>query len=130
VFSPGGTAARGCCWCGGGHFRYLLEVRGADERGVLDAIATDLNDRGSTMQTIAQWLEERGEQRGQQIGQQIGQQLGKKLGQQALLLRLLRRGFGELPAPVVARVEAADEPTLERWADQLLTADTLAAVFA
>ena len=108
-------------------FEYLLQVRGSDERGVLDVVATEL-EKGplADMQTIADWLEERGHTAGLQQGLQTGLQQG----QRNLLLRLLARRFGELPAPVVARVEAADETMLTHWAELLLTADNLGAVFA
>lgn len=82
------------------------------------------------MQTIAQWLEERGMDRGLKEGRKEGLKEGHKEGQHDLLLRLLRKRFGELPAGVVARIDAADEPSIARWAEQLLTAGTLDAVFA
>jgi hypothetical protein len=124
-------------------FEYLLQVRGSDERGILDVVATEL-EKGplADMQTIADWLEERGHtaglqkglqtglQQGLQTGLQQGLQTGLQQGQRNLLLRLLARRFGELPAPVVARVEAADETMLTHWAELLLTADNLGAVFA
>lgn len=107
-------------------FRYYLEVRGADERGVLDAIASELpGDMEASMQTIAQWLEERGMKR----GEEQGREQGRRQGQHDLLLRLLRHRFGPLPPAVLARLDAADEPTLARWAEQLFTAKTLDAVF-
>jgi hypothetical protein len=39
-----------------------------------------------------------------------------------LLLKQLRLRFGELPAAVVARVEAADVPELEAWTERFVTA--------
>lgn len=66
------------------------------------------------MQTIAQMLENRGRQE----------------GLRTVLTRLLRRRFGELPAHVLAQIEAADANRLELWADRVLDADSLAEVFA
>jgi hypothetical protein len=53
---------------------------------------------------------------------------GCKAGECSLLLRLLRTRFGELPAAVVARVEAAELTDLERWGERILSARTLAEV--
>ena len=53
---------------------------------------------------------------------------GRREGERALLLRQLRSRFGELPANAVARVESADVDVLERCADRVLSAKTLADV--
>lgn len=42
-----------------------------------------------------------------------------------VLLRLLRQRFGELPAAVVARIEAAEMPELDAWVDRVVTAARL-----
>lgn len=60
--------------------------------------------------------------------QQEARKQGERTGLVRLLLRMLRVRFGELPAATVARVEAADTPQIERWADRVLTAKTLAEV--
>jgi hypothetical protein len=41
-----------------------------------------------------------------------------------MLLYLLAARFGEVPAEMLARVEAADQGVLERWAVRVLTAKT------
>jgi hypothetical protein len=51
-------------------------------------------------------------------------------GQVTLLVKMLTRKFGELPAEYRARLEAATTDLLEHYAEQLLGARTLAAVFA
>jgi hypothetical protein len=56
----------------------------------------------------------------------LGRDEGRKEGERALLLRLLRARFGELPATAVARVEAAEVAALERWGERVLSAQTLA----
>lgn len=89
------------------------------------------------MQTIAQMLEERGReqglqaglQKGRQTGLQEGLQKGRQEGLQAVLTRQLQKRFGELPAPVLTQIEAADVGQLERWADRVLDAGSFADVF-
>jgi hypothetical protein len=49
-------------------------------------------------------------------------------GERRVLLRQLRARFGEVPAAIVARIEAADMADLERWSERVLTAQTLADV--
>ena len=51
--------------------------------------------------------------------------LGRSEGERALLLRLMRARFGDLPPPAIARVEAAEVSLLERWGDRVLNAKTL-----
>jgi hypothetical protein len=53
---------------------------------------------------------------------------GRNEGGRSLLLQLLRTRFGELLAATVARIEAADMADLERWAERMLSAQTLAEV--
>ena len=55
---------------------------------------------------------------------------GHKQGRSELLIKLLSLKFGPLDAATVARVEAASDTKLDRWAEQVLTASTLAAVFS
>ena len=57
-----------------------------------------------------------------------GRDEGHKEGERAMLLRLLRTRFGELPAAAVARVESAEVTLLERWGERMLSAKTLAEV--
>ncbi len=38
---------------------------------------------------------------------------------------MLRLRFGELPAPVVARIEAAEVPELDAWAERFVLASRL-----
>ncbi|KYF58941.1 hypothetical protein BE08_05670 [Sorangium cellulosum] len=53
---------------------------------------------------------------------------GRQEGERAILLRQLRARFGDLPDAAVARVEAAETAALERWAERVLSANTLADV--
>ncbi len=54
---------------------------------------------------------------------------GHEQGQRAILVRLLTHRFGPLPASVTAGIEAAGADALARWADRVLDATTLDAVF-
>jgi hypothetical protein len=53
---------------------------------------------------------------------------GHKEGECALLLRLLRARFGELPASAITRIEGAETASLEAWGERVLNAKTLAEV--
>ena len=79
--------------------------------------------------TGGQQLREEGRQLGRQEGVELGRQEGVELGQRAMLLRLLRAKFGQLSPEDVARVETADLELLESWAENILSAATLADVF-
>ena len=54
----------------------------------------------------------------------------KTEGKAEMLLRLLRRKFGELPEEAIARVRAASREDLDSWADSILFADSLDKVLA
>ena len=58
-----------------------------------------------------------------------GRKEGRKEGREALLLRQLERGFGELPAEIVARIHSASSAQLDRWGEKLVTATTLEEIF-
>jgi predicted transposase YdaD len=51
---------------------------------------------------------------------------GEARGQAAVVLRLLQKKFGPLPSDLVTRVQSADRADLDRFADLVLTAKTLA----
>ena len=108
-------------------FRYLYEVRGADEFAAIDTTASEIErESEEIMETMAKMLHNRGLQEGRQEGRQEG----LYAGQRGLVQRLLQRRFGELPAGVRERVEAAEGGELEGWADRLLVARSLDEVFA
>lgn len=54
---------------------------------------------------------------------------GLREGEALLLLRLLCRRFGELPAWVQLRLQQAPSEQLERWGERLLEVDTIEALF-
>jgi hypothetical protein len=55
---------------------------------------------------------------------------GRREGKRELVRKLLMLRFGELPADAERRLERASPARLERWAERVLTARNLAAVFA
>jgi predicted transposase/invertase (TIGR01784 family) len=59
-------------------------------------------------------------QEGEQIGEQVGEQRGRTQEAQSLILRLLSRRVGTLPAGVEAQVQALDLPRLEDLGEALL----------
>ena len=50
---------------------------------------------------------------------------GERKAERRVLLKLLRKRFGELPAAVVARIEAAEVPELDAWTERFVTASRL-----
>jgi hypothetical protein len=56
-------------------------------------------------------------------------QQGRRQGEAEVLLRLLRRRFGELPPEVVEQVRQGDDERLLVWSERVLDATSLAAVF-
>lgn len=65
-----------------------------------------------------------------QKGRAEGREAGRAEGQTAMLVTLLTRKFGDLPAEYRARLEVATSELLEHYAERLLGARTIAAVFA
>jgi predicted transposase YdaD len=66
-----------------------------------------------------QWRQET-LQEGRQEGRQEGIQLGLQQGERSLVLRLLTRQVGTLPAEVKSQVEALSLPELEMLGEALL----------
>ena len=62
-------------------------------------------------------------------GRKEGREQGGREGREALLLRMLARKFGDVPADVAARIHAATTDDLDRWGEALVTATTLESVF-
>jgi predicted transposase/invertase (TIGR01784 family) len=58
-----------------------------------------------------------------------GREEGRTEGRAEILLRLLRARFGTLPGSVLARVRQAESEQLDAWAERILTAASLEAVF-
>jgi hypothetical protein len=71
-----------------------------------------------------------GRKEGLKEGLKEGRKEGIELGYRAVLRAQLEQRFGELPADALARLEEADADTLDVWARRVLTAGSLADVFA
>ena len=69
-------------------------------------------------------------QEGVEAGLQKGRKLGKRQGEATIVLKQLQLKFGALDSSTRSRVRRAEPEELERWAQRLLTADTLDEVFS
>jgi flagellar biosynthesis/type III secretory pathway protein FliH len=85
-------------------------------------------ERNRTMPYITS-VERIGIEKGMQQGVQQGVQQGMQLGETALLERLLTRRFGPLSDETRARLASASLDQLGEWADNILDAQSLDAVF-
>ena len=63
-------------------------------------------------------------------GRKEGRKEGVDEGRRDLLCMLLAQRFGKLSPAVRKRVQGADSEAIERWAKRVLTAASLAEVFA
>lgn len=70
-----------------------------------------------------------GRNEGWNEGLNEGRNEGRLEGEYKLLRKLLERRFGLIPAWVLDRLHSAAEPELECWAEAVLTAPTLEAIF-
>ena len=79
-------------------------------------------------ESVIEWTEQ-WKLQGMQQGIRQGMQQGMQQGETALLERLLAKRFGTLPDEIHVRLGNATTEQLEFWAERLLDAPTLAAVF-
>ena len=99
-------------------FRYISMVSEVTREELAEALAEAAPEAKETIMTLAEQL------------QQEGIQKGRLADRQDVLRLLLAQKFGELPNEASARLEAATYEQLSAWTDRILTADSLAAVFA
>ena len=112
------------------HRREGAEVP-ALERMILSCARTEEQSRelSSMGQTYAEYLEQKGIEKGREEGREKGREEGEIRSRRAILMRLLRSRFGEVPAEVAARIEAtSDIAALDRWLDRILDAESIADV--
>ena len=72
---------------------------------------------------------QRARDEGMEQGMQRGMERGRVEGERAVLERLLRRRFGQLPPVIAERLGRASAADLEKWAENMLDAETLDEVF-
>ncbi|MBF0297055.1 MAG: DUF4351 domain-containing protein [Magnetococcales bacterium] len=79
-------------------------------------------------------VERIGMEKGQLIGIQIGEQKGRQEGRQeeaaSMLLKLMRRKFGQTPEWVTEKVLSAQLERIELWGENVLFANSVDEVFA
>lgn len=80
------------------------------------------------LQEMRKMLADRIEEWGEEFKRE-GLQEGRQAGEAAMLLRLLRKRFGELPEWVPTRLQQANPEQLERWGERLLGVDSLDRLF-
>lgn len=105
-------------------FQYTLEVDSTlDEQRLIRAVGPILGRYGQevTMATLRQV---------RQQGLEQGLEQGRQEGAALFLGRLLRLRFQSIPEAAARKLLAADAQQLERWGERVLTADSIAAVFA
>ena len=96
------------------------------------ALLQQHSDGDPIMQTFIERYIEQGKQQGMELGldrgRTEGRQAGRLEGQAAILLRLIDRKFGTPSAAVQQLIASADEETLLRWSDRILTAESIDAL--
>ena len=108
---------------------YNAEVAGEEGSRVIDAaIAADPGIKENYVTLYERILRE-GEARGIAKGIEEGIEKGIEKGEATLLEKMLRLKFGELPADIRTRLADAKTPELERWAERILSAQSLSDVF-
>ncbi len=104
-------------------FRYILQTNPTVRRDVLRGLLPE--DWGTEVEeAVMNWFESEMD-RGRRDGERRGRREGERTAERRVLLKLLRLRFGELPAAVVARVEAAEVPELDVWTERVVTASRL-----
>ncbi len=58
-----------------------------------------------------------------------GMQQGMQQGARQVLVRQLKRKFGDLPPDIMSQIDQADEEQILQWSDYILTAHTLGDIF-
>ena len=104
-------------------FRYILQTNPKAERDVLRGLLP--GDRGAEVEeAVMNWFESEVD-RGRRDGRRDGRREGEREAERRVLLKQLRLRFGELPAAVVARIEAAEVPELDVWTERIMMASRL-----
>jgi predicted transposase/invertase (TIGR01784 family) len=113
--------------------RYILEVNEHVGPEALQALLErDLGPEAKdAIMTAGQQLIEQGRQQGIEQGRQQGIEQGRQQGERALLLRQLRKRFGDaVDHQVEQRIAAASVEQIEIWSERVLSAATIVELFA
>jgi hypothetical protein len=95
-----------------------------------DIIKQSEGDTGMTyISSLERFAIEKGVLQGRQEGWQEGWQEGRQEGEVLALLRVLKKRFGELPAPLTAQISTASLEEVEHWLDRVIDAHSLDEVF-
>ncbi len=108
---------------------YVLHVTETPAEDLHMAMQRNLQRPEEKIVSTAQRLREEGLAEGRAEGQAEGLAEGLAEGRVTMLLRLLQRRFGTMPAAVEDRLRAASIDELDHWADRILDAESLEAVF-
>jgi predicted transposase/invertase (TIGR01784 family) len=109
----------------------------SDSSSVAALLDIFVNMRGTAMSSVREnfeayfaYHERMTRQEAELKGKLEGKLEGRLEGQAEILGRLIRRRFGPLDDVTQTRIATADPATLNRWADAILTANTIEEVFA
>ena len=110
--------------------RYILLVADIPANDIVQRLETLAPGTKEDIMTPAEQWRAEGETRGREKGRVEGRVEGRVTGRVEMLLRQLSVRFGPVSASVVERVRGASEEELMCWAERILTAGTLDAVFS
>jgi predicted transposase/invertase (TIGR01784 family) len=112
---------------------YILEVNDNVEREALQALLErEIGPEAKeVIVTVGQQIRQEGIEQGRQEGRQEGRREGRREGECAVLLRLLRRRFGDaVNADIEQRIATASVEQIDTWAERVLSAATLTELLA
>jgi predicted transposase/invertase (TIGR01784 family) len=110
---------------------YIMEVTGTPTEEIGEFLELEVSPMAyEEFVSTAERLRREGREEGRREGHSEGRKEGVDEGRRGLLCKLLALRFGKLSPAVRKRVERADSEALERWAERVLTAASLAEVFA
>ncbi len=107
----------------------LPQLTAEDIKAMLNLADADLK-QSRFYQDIARIEGEKGEQRGEQRGKRLGERIGEQIGKANMLLDLINFKFGKPSQAVVKRVKNAEVEQLDVWSRRILTANSVAELFA
>ena len=90
---------------------------------------SDITQEGETVVTYMSSFERRAWERGIEKGIEQGIEQGIEKGEAEMLLRQLKRKFGEVSEEIRAQIESADSEQLLRWAERFVTAEAVDELF-